>query len=89
MCSATQCGFLLARSKEDVREAAARRSATGPGKPYWKTPAGSTGGTAGTLGSSLRMGTGGGGVVLDGSIVVDMGVVGIVLVSCCLLPDTP
>jgi hypothetical protein len=26
----------------DVREAAGRRSFTGPGKPYWKTPLGST-----------------------------------------------
>lgn len=44
MCSATHAGFLVRRSKEEVRDAAGRRSATGPGKPYWKRPLGSTGG---------------------------------------------
>ena len=86
MCSATQCGFRLARSKEDVRDGAARRSATGPGKPYWNTPEGSTGGTAGTFGSSLRIGTGGGGVVRVGSFEMVVVVVVIVCVSCALLP---
>lgn len=43
MCSATQYGFFLSRSYEEVNEAAARRSATGPGNPYWKRPLGSTG----------------------------------------------
>ena len=42
MCSATQAGLRVRRSKEDVREFAGRRSATGPGKPYWKRPLGST-----------------------------------------------
>lgn len=43
MCSATQNGFLVRRSKEEIRELRVARSATGPGKPYWKSPAGSTG----------------------------------------------
>ena len=43
MCSATQKGFLVRRSKEEIRELRVARSATGPGKPYWKRPAGSTG----------------------------------------------
>ncbi len=86
MCSATQCGFRRARSKQEVREAAARRSETGPGKPYWKTPDGSTGGMAGTLGSSRRMGMGGGGVVRLGSLEIVVVVVEIVCVSWLLLP---
>lgn len=44
MCSATHAGFRVRRSYVDVRDAAGRRSFTGPGKPYWKTPLGSTGG---------------------------------------------
>lgn len=43
MCSATQTGLRRRRSKEDTREARVARSATGPGNPYWKSPAGSTG----------------------------------------------
>ena len=81
MCSATQCGLRRARSKQEVREAAARRSATGPGKPYWNTPEGSTGGTAGTLGSSRRIGRGGGGVVRVGSLEMVVVVVDTVCVS--------
>ena len=48
----------MARSKAEVRELAARRSEMGPGKPYWKTPEGSTGAGAGmgTVGSSRRIG---------------------------------
>lgn len=42
MCSATHAGFRVLRSYDDVREAAGRRSLTGPGKPYWKRPFGST-----------------------------------------------
>lgn len=45
-------------------------SDTGPGKPYWKTPAGSTGGMKGGFGSSRAIGTGGGGVDLVGNGVV-------------------
>lgn len=43
MCSATHAGFRVRRSYADVREEAGLRSATGPGKPYWKSPDGSTG----------------------------------------------
>ena len=42
ICSATHAGFRVRRSKDDVSEAAGRRSATGPGNPYWKRPLGST-----------------------------------------------
>src|SRR5689334_20545927 len=42
MCSATHAGFRVRRSKEEVSEGAGRRSFTGPGKPYWKRPLGST-----------------------------------------------
>ena len=69
MCSATQCGFRVRRSKEDVREAAGRRSATGPGKPYWKIPLGSTGLWAAMAGCVI-LGTGGRGVGLGGPVVV-------------------
>ena len=34
MCSATQCGFLVRRSKQEVVEAVGRRSDVGPGNPY-------------------------------------------------------
>jgi len=43
MCSATQKGFRVRRSKEEMRELRVARSDIGPGKPYWKRPAGSTG----------------------------------------------
>lgn len=55
MCSATQCGFLVRRSNDDVVERFGRRSLIGPGKPYWKTPVGFTGGVI-----SLRNGVGSG-----------------------------
>lgn len=63
MCSATQCGFLVVRLKDEVSEHAFRISETGPGKPYWKTPAGSTGGWRGTALRGSGTGAGGGGVV--------------------------
>ena len=89
MCSATQCGLRLARSKEDVSAGAARRSATGPGKPYWKTPEGSTGGTVGTVGSSRSIGIGAGGDVrVPGGETVVV-VVEIVCVSRFRRPDMP
>ena len=60
------------RSKEDVRELADRRSATGPGKPYWKRPFGSTGGVMAVMGLDMGTGTGGsgGGEVVDGAETV-------------------
>ena len=89
MCSATQWGLRRARSKQEVKAPAARRSETGPGKPYWKTPEGSTGGTRGTLGSSRRMGRGGGGVVRVGSLEIVVVVVEIVCVSWVRRPLRP
>lgn len=44
-CSATQCGFRVNRLKEDRCEGVDRVSAIGPGKPYRRIPAGSTGET--------------------------------------------
>ena len=70
MCSATQCGFRVARLNDEVREEPARRSATGPGKPYWKRPFGSTGFVkAGTAGA--RDGRAGGEAVGVGAWEVD------------------
>lgn len=43
ICSATHEGFRNLRSKEEIRACLVARSATGPGNPYWKSPAGSTG----------------------------------------------
>lgn len=62
MCSATQLGLRVVRLYEEVREEALRRSETGPGKPYWNRPDGSTGAAAArALGSIAPMGTGAGG----------------------------
>ncbi len=44
MCSATQEGLRKRRSKEEISAGRVARSEMGPGKPYWKSPAGSTGG---------------------------------------------
>ena len=44
MCSATQCGFRVWRLKDEVVLRVEFRSLMGPGKPYWKTPLGLTGG---------------------------------------------
>lgn len=66
MCSATQDGLRVRRSKEDVRAFAGRRSATGPGKPYWKRPFGSTGGATAVTGLDMGTGTAGSGEVVDG-----------------------
>lgn len=66
-----------------MREGALRMSETGPGKPYWKRPAGSTGGGMGnepSLGSPNGMGTGAGGAVREGVEAVVVVVV-VVMVS--------
>ena len=42
ICSATQAGFRVRRSKADVVDGVGCRSETGPGNPYWKSPAGLT-----------------------------------------------
>lgn len=56
----------MRRSYDEVNEAAGRRSATGPGKPYWYRPLGSTGvkGT-GAFEIGAVTGTGGAGIVED------------------------
>jgi len=61
MCSATQLGLRRRRSKEEMRECRVARSATGPGNPYWKRPAGSTGGVISlVVGRGMAPGTGAG-----------------------------
>lgn len=64
MCSATHEGLRRRRSKEETRELRVARSATGPGKPYWKRPAGSTGGRA-VVGKGTLPGTGAGRFVVE------------------------
>lgn len=58
MCSATQEGFRSRRSKEEISAWRVARSAMGPGNPYWKRPAGSTGGIISLAGSTPGIGTG-------------------------------
>lgn len=70
-----------------MRDGALRMSATGPGKPYWKTPAGSTGGRAGSrcergIGAA-GTGTGGAGAVRD-VVEVEVVVVAMVFVAVSL-----
>ena len=65
MCSATHKGFRVRRSNADVVEGVGRKSDTGPGKPYWKRPEGSTG--------LRRVGDGGEGIGVGYGGVVDVG----------------
>ena len=65
MCSATQLGFRSLRSKEETRAFRVARSATGPGNPYWKSPAGSTGGRISFAGMGMLFGTGAGMEVVE------------------------
>lgn len=58
MCSATHEGFRRRRSKEEIRACRVARSATGPGKPYWKRPAGSTGDMISPAGIGTGIGAG-------------------------------
>lgn len=83
MCSATQLGLRVMRLKDEVSEDAARRSETGPGNPYWKRPAGSTGETAGTFGSSRRTGTGADERGPEGKVGADIGAAGNVCADAC------
>jgi hypothetical protein len=88
MCSATQLGLRVVRLYEEVREEALRRSDTGPGKPYWKSPEGSTGArAAAALGSivPIAMGEGGRGAVFQGTAMVGDVAVTACAGSCCLL----
>lgn len=78
MCSATQCGLRVRLSKEDVNDGAGRRSLIGPGKPYWKTPEGSTGEMRAGIGLGIGAGIGAGGpVVVEVTVVVEVVVGGI------------
>jgi hypothetical protein len=72
MCSATQEGLRSRRSKEETRAFRVARSAIGPGKPYWKSPAGSTGGIISFPAIGRLAGTGAGREVVEvADIVVD------------------
>ena len=77
MCSATQCGLRVRRSKADNVDRLGRRSAIGPGKPYWKRPEGSTGAMISLAGRGPA-GVGGKGEVGVGTFVDDVaGAVGV------------
>lgn len=58
ICSATQAGFRRRRSKEETSAWRVARSATGPGKPYWKRPTGSTGDMMSLAGMTPGIGAG-------------------------------
>lgn len=77
MCSATQKGFLVRRSKEEMRELRVARSATGPGKPYWKSPAGSTGAERAAGVRAPGKGTGAGRVAVEVEVGVGGSAVGV------------
>jgi hypothetical protein len=87
MCSATQLGFRRRRSKEETSESRVARSATGPGKPYWKRPAGSTGWRRffDCIGIGTAAGTGAGSVVS----VVDVAEieVDVVAIACAFFSE--
>jgi hypothetical protein len=72
MCSTTHAGFRVRLSKLEVREDVGRKSAIGPGKPYWKRPFGSTGGCRVLRGLRAKpgAGTGAGSDVAEGDAVV-------------------
>ena len=73
MCSDTQTGLRVRRSKADVVAGVGWRSDTGPGKPYWRRPEGLIGGNR-SLTSGRAPGTGtGGDVVVGRSVVVVAG----------------
>lgn len=65
MCSATQEGLRSRRSKEETRALRVARSAIGPGKPYWNSPAGSTGGIISFPAIGRLAGTGAGREVVE------------------------
>jgi hypothetical protein len=80
MCSATQCGLRVWRLKEERWDGVAERSEIGPGKPYWRMPEGETGEIG--VGVGGLPGTGEGGEVLIGAVVVGLGVV-VEGLGCC------
>lgn len=65
MCSATQEGLRSRRSKDETSAFRVARSAIGPGKPYWKSPAGSTGGMISLPAIGRLVGTGAGREVVE------------------------
>ena len=80
MCSATQAGLRVRRSKAEVVDGVGWRSETGPGKPYWKRPEGWTGAISSLEGVG-GIGTGGWGVVGADRVVVSVDGVVVVVVS--------
>ena len=68
ICSATQDGLRNLLSKEDIRALRVAKSATGPGNPYWKSPAGSTGGMIAVAGRGRAPGYGAGTEVVDDAV---------------------
>lgn len=90
MCSATQEGLRVRRSKALARGRLVTASATGPGKPYWNRPAGSTGDVVARDGASAGdWGCGAGNeVVVVVVVVVVVGderrvVEGVLTPNCC------
>lgn len=74
MCSATQAGLRVLRSKAKVVERVGRRSDIGPGKPYWNKPEGFTGVIESFLDKGIDTGTAGVVDVVDeGMAVVGVG----------------
>jgi hypothetical protein len=69
ICSATQIGFRIRRSKAPVRGKVERGSLTGPGNPYCRIPVGSTGVAVDALTASDGVGAciGGDGILVGGS----------------------
>jgi hypothetical protein len=67
--------------KEDRSEGVVERSEMGPGKPYWRMPVGETGETVAGVG--VVPGTGDGGDVFVGLLVVGLGTV-VEGFGCCL-----
>jgi hypothetical protein len=65
ICSATQEGFRRRRSKDEMSALRVARSFTGPGNPYWKSPAGSTGEAIWDAAKGLAIGAGAGTDIVD------------------------
>ena len=70
ICSATHAGFRVRRSKADVVDGVGCRSETGPGNPYWKSPAGFTGAWVSLVGKGLWAGVEDGCGVVVGIIAI-------------------
>lgn len=82
-CSATQCGFRVLLSYDEIKAGAFFKSLMGPGKPYEKSPPGSTGLTASFAAFPYGIGAGGGGDDDDlEGVVLCVVVVEIVVTDC-------